>query len=56
MIAPIFFITVFIFLVYICVYGIIDLIIQTNKIKDEEPKSHGSYDDLLKYRRGKNKF
>jgi hypothetical protein len=56
MIAPIFFITIFIFLVYICVYGIIDLLNQNSKIKDDEPKSYGSHDDLLKYRRGKNKF
>ena len=56
MIALIFFITVFVFLIFICVYGTIDLFRQTKNIKDEEPASHGSYDDLIKYRRGKNKF
>jgi hypothetical protein len=56
MITSIFFIAVFIFLIFICVYGTIDLFRQTKNIKDENPKPYGTHDDLLKYRRGKNKF
>jgi hypothetical protein len=40
-------------LCFIAIYGAVDMFKQISKIKDV-PDS-GSYDDLLKYRRGKSK-